>query len=51
MVPPAETYPVRTSVLKAELVSLRRLGHLAREERPADIAVLLQRMVAHETAG
>jgi magnesium chelatase accessory protein len=28
----------------AELVSLRGLGHLAHEERPADIAVLVQQL-------
>jgi magnesium chelatase accessory protein len=51
MVPPAEAHRVRALVSKAELVSLRGLGHLAHEERPADIAALLQRMVPHETAG
>jgi magnesium chelatase accessory protein len=51
MVPPAEAYRVRSLFPKAELVSLRGLGHLAHEERPADIAALLQRMVPHETAG
>ena len=51
MVPPAESYRVRALLPKAELVSLRGLGHLAHEERPADIAALMQRMAPHETAG
>ena len=51
MVPPAESYRVRALVPKAELVSLRGLGHLAHEERPADIATLLRRMVPHEATG
>ena len=51
MVPPAQSYRVRSLVPKAELVSLRGLGHLAHEEQPNEIAALLQRIVPHETAG
>jgi magnesium chelatase accessory protein len=51
MVPPSESYRVGAMVPNAELVSLRGLGHLAHEERPAEIAALLQRAVTHETAG
>jgi magnesium chelatase accessory protein len=50
MVPPSEAYRVRTLIPKAELVSLRGLGHLAHEERPDEIAALLRRMVLHEAA-
>ena len=42
MVPPSESYRVRALVPKAELVSLRGLGHLAHEERPDEIAALLR---------
>ena len=51
MVPPTEAYRVRALVPTAELVSLRGSGHLAHEERPAEIAALLRRMVPHEAAG
>jgi magnesium chelatase accessory protein len=51
MVPPSESYRVRALVPKAELVSLRGLGHLAHEERPHEVAALLQRAVLHEAAG
>lgn len=51
MVPPSEAYRVRALVPKAELVSLRGLGHLAHEERPADIAALLQKLAPHDTPG
>jgi magnesium chelatase accessory protein len=51
MVPPAEAYRIRSVVPNAELISLRGLGHLAHEERPAEIAALVERMVPHETAG
>jgi len=45
MVPPAEAYRLRALLPKAELVSLRGLGHLAHEERPAEIAALLHRLM------
>jgi magnesium chelatase accessory protein len=51
MVPPSQSYRVRSLAPKTELVSLRGLGHLAHEEQPAEIAALLQRMVPHETSG
>ena len=51
MVPPVEAYRVRSLVPRAELVSLRGLGHLAHEERPEEVADLLRRMVPHEAAG
>ena len=51
MVPPSESYRVRALMPKAELVSLRGLGHLAHEERPHDVAALLERTVLHEAAG
>jgi magnesium chelatase accessory protein len=51
MVPPSEAYRVRSVFPMAELVSLRGLGHLAHEERPEDIAALIQRSVPHEAAG
>lgn len=50
MVPPAEAYRVRAILPKAELVLLRGLGHLAHEERPAEIASLVQRMAPRETS-
>jgi magnesium chelatase accessory protein len=49
MVPPSESYRVRILVPRAELVMLRGLGHLAHEEKPGDIAALLER-VAHDDA-
>jgi magnesium chelatase accessory protein len=51
MVPASESFRVRSLVPTAELVSLRGLGHLAHEERPEQIATILQRMVPHEVAG
>jgi magnesium chelatase accessory protein len=51
MVPPAEAYRIRALLPQAELVSLRDLGHLAHEERPAEIAALIERIVPYETAG
>jgi magnesium chelatase accessory protein len=50
MVPPAEAYRIRALMPDAELISLRGLGHLAHEERPGDIAALVERMLPHETA-
>jgi magnesium chelatase accessory protein len=49
MVPPSESYRVRSIVPAAELVSLKGLGHLAHEERPEEIASLIERIVPHET--
>jgi magnesium chelatase accessory protein len=51
MVPPAESYRVLKLVPKAELVSLRGLGHLAHEERPDEIAALLRRTMPHDASG
>ena len=51
MVPASESYRVRALVPKAELVSLRELGHLAHEERPEEVAALLQRAISYEAAG
>jgi magnesium chelatase accessory protein len=51
MVPPAESFRVRSLVPAAELISLRGLGHLAHEEQPDKVATILQRMVPHEVAG
>ena len=50
MVPPSEAYRVRALLPKAELVSMRGLGHLAHEERPADIAALLHNLAPHDPA-
>ena len=49
MVPPSESYRVRSIVPAAELVSLKGLGHLAHEEQPEQIASLIERMVPYET--
>jgi magnesium chelatase accessory protein len=51
MVPPAEAYRIRALLPQAELVSLRDVGHLAHEERPGEIAALIERIVPYETAG
>jgi magnesium chelatase accessory protein len=51
MVPPSEAYRVRALVPNAELVSLPGLGHLAHEERPEDVAALLQRTLSPAAAG
>ena len=49
MVPPSESHRVRTLVPRAELVTLPGLGHLAHEEKPGDVAALLER-AAHDDA-
>jgi magnesium chelatase accessory protein len=46
MVPPVEAYRVRTLLPRAELASFPGLGHLAHEERPAEVAALIQRVFA-----
>jgi magnesium chelatase accessory protein len=51
MVPPTESFRVRSLVPTAELVSLRGLGHLAHEEQPEQVATILKQMVPHEVAG
>lgn len=50
MVPSSEAYRLRAMVPKAELVSLRGLGHLAHEERPEEVAALLQRLAPDAAA-
>jgi magnesium chelatase accessory protein len=50
MVPPTEMSRIRALVPTAEQVWLRGLGHLAHEERPNEIAALLERLLVHETA-
>lgn len=50
MVPPAEAYRVRSALPRAEVVTLRGLGHLAHEERPEEIVRLLDRVMAEVTA-
>jgi magnesium chelatase accessory protein len=50
MVPPADAYRLRDAAPKAEVVALRGLGHLAHEERPDDVAAIIERAMAHETA-
>ena len=50
MVPPAQANRVKALLPRAELVSMKGLGHLAHEERPAEIATLLRTRVRHETA-
>ena len=49
MVPSTEVFRVRALVPSAETVWLRGLGHLAHEERPDEIAALMERLLAHET--
>ena len=44
MVPPAESYRVRSILPSAEVISLKGLGHLAHEERPGEVAALIERM-------
>jgi magnesium chelatase accessory protein len=46
MVPPSEALRVRSLLPRAELIVMRGAGHLAHEERPADVAALLQRAAA-----
>lgn len=50
MVPPAQANRVKALLPKAELISMKGLGHLAHEERPGEIARLLRTRVLHETA-
>ena len=50
MVPPAQAHRVKALLPKAELISMKGLGHLAHEERPAEIATLLRTRVLHATA-
>jgi magnesium chelatase accessory protein len=49
MVPPAEAFRVRALLPKAELVSLRGLGHLAHEEKPGDVAEILKKLLPRES--
>ena len=44
MVPPSEAFRIRALLPRAEMVSLRGLGHLAHEEKPAEVAALLRRV-------
>lgn len=50
MVPPTEVSRIRALVPAAEPVWLKGLGHLAHEERPDEIAALMERLLVHETA-
>jgi magnesium chelatase accessory protein len=50
MVPPTEISRIQAVQPKAEVVWLRGLGHLAHEERPDEIAALLERLPVHEAA-
>jgi magnesium chelatase accessory protein len=49
MVPASESYRVRSVVPTAELIELKGLGHLAHEERPQEVASLIERVVCFET--
>ncbi len=49
MVPPMEACRVRSIMPAAEVIPLKGLGHLAHEERPEDIASLIERLVPHGT--
>jgi magnesium chelatase accessory protein len=51
MVPPSQSYRVRALLPEAELVSLRGLGHLAHEEKPREIAALVQRTIPPQASG
>lgn len=42
MVPPGQAYEVKARLRQATLVKLRRLGHLAHEERPDVVAALIE---------
>lgn len=50
MVPPTDTSRVRALVPGAETVWLNGLGHLAHEERPREIAAILERVRDHAAA-
>ena len=43
-VPPAEAQRVRSRLPTAQIISLPRLGHLAHEERPEEVADLITRL-------
>jgi magnesium chelatase accessory protein len=43
MVPPERAFEVRDRVRRSRVVYLRRLGHLAHEQAPAEIAALVER--------
>jgi magnesium chelatase accessory protein len=51
MVPPHQAYRVRALLPKAEVISLRGLGHLAHEERPEDIVAMVERITPHAPGG
>ena len=52
MVPPAEALSCpRAGAAGGAGYRCRGLGHLAHEERPDEVAALLERMVPHEAAG
>jgi magnesium chelatase accessory protein len=48
MVPPSESYRLKTTLPSVEIVRLHGLGHLAHEEKPRDIATIIHRALAHE---
>jgi magnesium chelatase accessory protein len=51
MVPPSESYRIRSVVPKARLVSLSGLGHLAHEERPDKIVGIIGTTITPCPAG
>ena len=46
MVPPDQQRRVRNLLPRAQMVSLPRLGHLAHEEKPEEVAQLVTRLAA-----
>ena len=50
-VPPSDAERVRQLLPQAQIITLAKLGHLAHEERPAELAALIRRLAAEAGVG
>ena len=50
-VPPSDAERVRQLLPQAQIITLAKLGHLAHEERPAELATLIHRLAAEAGVG
>ena len=50
-VPPSDAERVRQVLPQARITTLAKLGHLAHEERPAEVAALIRRLAAEVEVG
>ena len=49
--PPSDAERVRQVLPQARITTLAKLGHLAHEERPAEVAALIRRLAAEVEVG